>query len=116
MLFLNGGVPVIINRNQENMIEGTIEELEALIKEKCEYKPYKVYEKELSKKLDDPITYIESGIEENLDEIIEKLNEVEPVVVEAQAEEAVGEVLEAEALEETTSQEASDTQESDKEE
>ena len=105
MLFLNGGVPVIINRNEESMIEGSLSELEELIKEKCEYKPYKVYDKALYKKDVDPIEYIVNDFEENIDEIIEKLNEVE---VEPTPE---AEVTEAEVVEEIDAPEAVETEE-----
>ena len=97
LLFLNGGLPIIIKRSEESMIEGTFEELEELIKDKCSMKPYKVYTKDLYKDTGDPITYLENE-EPLLEEVIEKLNEV--VVEEATAQE-VSNAEEVEVIEET---------------
>ncbi len=76
IMFLNGNFPIIINRNDESMIEGTQEELLNLIKEKGALKPYRVYEKEVIKNFSDPIEYVEEP-EVNIEDVIAKFEEVE---------------------------------------
>lgn len=95
LLFLNGGLPVIIKREEESMIEGSLSELEELIKEKCSMKPYKVCLKDLYKEKGDPVNYLDS-LEPSLEEIIEKLNEV---VVEEATQQDVENAEEAETVE-----------------
>lgn len=84
LMFLAGGMPIIIERNEETVIEGTMDEVDELIKSKGELKPYRVYEKELIKNFVDPVEYLEAE-EVDLDSVIEKLNEV--VVMEEPKEE-----------------------------
>lgn len=76
LMFLNGGVPVIIDKREEAMIEGTQDELANLIKEMGSLKPYRVYNKPLTKDLTDPISYVESQ-EVSLEDVIAKFEEVE---------------------------------------
>ena len=105
IMFLNGGVPVIIDRSIDAIIEGSQEALAKLIEEKGLLKPYKVYEKEIIKNFDDPVEYIEAP-EVDIEEVIAKLNEVEEVKEPLETQEAaIEETLdlgEAEVVEEIT--------------
>lgn len=103
LLFLSGGMPIIIKRDSECVIEGTMEEIEALIKEKAALKPYKVYTKELVKNFVDPVNYIEAA-EDDIEAIIEKLNE-EPVQVTVEEKTEAAEEEKEQLLEEPASEE-----------
>lgn len=99
LLFLNGNVPLVISRNEEDLIEGTEEDLAELLRDKGVLKPYKVYEKEIIKNFNDPVNYIVAE-EETLDEVLAKF--AEPVVEEVETEEleTQEEIQEAEVVEE----------------
>lgn len=73
-----GRSPLIIDKNPENMIEGTYEEMVEIIKEKAEMKPYKRYSKPVVKK---PITFV------HFEDLEENSTEVEAEEVETQEEE-----------------------------
>lgn len=103
LLFLSGGMPIIIKRDSECVIEGTMEKIEALIKEKAALKPYKVYTKELVKNFVDPVNYIEAA-EDDIEAIIEKLNE-EPVQVTVEEKTEAAEEEKEQLLEEPASEE-----------
>lgn len=103
LLFLSGGMPIIIKRDSECVMEGTMEEIEALIKEKAALKPYKVYTKELVKNFVDPVNYIEAA-EDDIEAIIEKLNE-EPVQVTVEEKTEAAEEEKEQLLEEPASEE-----------
>ena len=96
-------MPIIIKRDSECVIEGTMEEIEALIKEKAALKPYKVYTKELVKNFVDPVNYIEAA-EDDIEAIIEKLNE-EPVQVTVEEKTEAAEEEKEQLLEEPASEE-----------
>ena len=85
IMFLNGGVPVIIDRSDAAIIEGSQEALAKLIEEKGSMKPYRVYDKSLLKDFSDPVVYVET-LEVNLEEVIAKLDEVDEKQEEVQAE------------------------------
>lgn len=59
--------PVIISKNPDFFIEGTIEELTALIMEKAQSKPFKKVEKPIVKR---PITFVHR-VQDNVHEVIE---------------------------------------------
>ena len=92
LLFLNGNIPLVVSRNEDDVFEGTQQDLAELLKEKGILKPYRVYEKEIIKNFSDPINYLESE-DESLEEVLAKF--AEPVV------EAVEEVENNEELQET---------------
>lgn len=96
-------MPIIIKRDSECVMEGTMEEIEALIKEKAALKPYKVYTKELVKNFVDPVNYIEAA-EDDIEAIIEKLNE-EPVQVTVEEKTEAAEEEKEQLLEEPASEE-----------
>lgn len=60
MLFVGKNTPIILDRSEEALLEGTFADLAALIAEKAETKPYKVVNKNIIKK---PITYVHQYIE-----------------------------------------------------
>ncbi len=60
MLFVGKNTPIIIDRSEEALVEGSFEALAAMIKEKAETKPYKIITKNIIKK---PITYVHQYIE-----------------------------------------------------
>ena len=63
-----GRSPLIIDKNPENMVEGTIDQMKEIFNEKIELKPYKKYNGKVVKK---PITYIHQDDLENDEESIE---------------------------------------------
>lgn len=99
LLFLNGNIPLVVSRNEEDTFEGTQDALSDLMREKGLLKPYRVYEKEILKNFNDPVNYIEAE-EETLEEVLAKF--AEPVVEEVETEELEEkeEVAEAEVVEE----------------
>ncbi len=105
LLFLNGNIPLIVSRNQDDIIEGSQEKLAELMQEKGMMKPYRVYEKEIIKNFVDPVTYLEEEVED-LEAVLAKF--AEPVVtVEENVEETPAEEAEVvEELEETVAEEA----------
>ena len=72
-LFINGGAPIVLDRNPEAIITGTVEDLENLIREAGSLKPFKVYNKPLVKRLAD-VTYYEPVVVEK-EEVKEENNE-----------------------------------------
>ena len=62
-LFVNGGAPIVVDRNPEAIVSGTMEDLENLIKEECSLKPFKSYDKPLVKRMAE-VTYYEPVIME----------------------------------------------------
>lgn len=80
ILFLNGGTPVIIDRDESKLLKGTKEELEQIIREQSALKPFKSYDKPFVKKMID-ITYYatlnqEESIVEEKPEVAEESNEI----------------------------------------
>ena len=120
LMFLAGGMPIIIERNEETVIEGTMAEVDELIKNKGELKPYRVYEKELVKNFVDPVQYLEAE-EVDLDAVLEKLNEVvvkeEPKeeVLEENAEDVEVKAIEGNSEEESSEEESSEEESSEDE-
>lgn len=49
MLMVGKGIPIIIDRSEEALLEGTKESLDAIIQEKAQLKPYKKTEEDLAK-------------------------------------------------------------------
>ncbi len=77
-LFISGSTPMVFDKN--NIIEGSLEELEEIIKEKTALKPYKKLDKEIIKK---PITFVQPEIfeatkEEQKDAVDVQVEEVKP--------------------------------------
>lgn len=68
MLFVGKNTPIILDRSEEALLEGSFADLAALIKEKAELKPYKVVDKNIVKK---PITFVHQYIEpvHNIDDV-----------------------------------------------
>lgn len=99
LLFLNGNIPLVVSRNEEDTFEGTQEALSELMREKGLLKPYRVYEKEILKNFSDPVNYLEAE-EESLEEVLAKF--AEPVIEVQETEELENneEVQEAEVVEE----------------
>ena len=50
MLFINPNSPIIVDKNPENMLEGTVNELKAIVDEKAKVKPYKKLDKNIVKR------------------------------------------------------------------
>lgn len=73
-LFINGGAPIVIERNPEAILTGTMEDLENLIRDEATTKPFKQYTKPLVKHFVD-VTYYEPVVaekeEENKEELVE---------------------------------------------
>lgn len=63
-----GRSPLIIDKNKDNMIEGTYEQMVEIFNEKIELKPYKRYKGKVVKK---PITYVHQDDLENDEDAIE---------------------------------------------
>jgi hypothetical protein len=55
MLMVGKNAPIIIDRSADNIIEGTLEDLDAIIKAKTATKPYKMVDIDIVKI---PITYV----------------------------------------------------------
>lgn len=70
-LFVNGNNPIILDK--EN-VEGSLEDLEAIINEKSQMKPYKKLDKEIAKR---PITYVHPDIQVVTEEESKDAHEVE---------------------------------------
>ena len=66
-LFINGGAPIVIDRNEESVITGSLEELENLIREAASLKPFKSYDKPLVKHLVN-VEYYQPVVEEKVEE------------------------------------------------
>lgn len=78
-LFLQGGTPIIIDRNIENIITGTKEDLEQLIREQTVLKPFVQYDKPLVKRFIN-VTYYVKPAEEKVEEApVEEAKEEAPV-------------------------------------
>lgn len=67
ILFLNGGMPMIIDRNEEKLLQGTKEDLEQLLAEQGALKPFKSYDKPFVKKFIDITYYAAPTFEEDLE-------------------------------------------------
>lgn len=65
-LFVNGGSPIVIDRNPEAIVTGTMEDLENLIREQCSLKPFKQYLKPFVKHMAD-VTYYTPVVEESVE-------------------------------------------------
>ncbi|MGD9887616.1 MAG: hypothetical protein AB7T03_06655 [Bacilli bacterium] len=76
MLMVGKNAPIIIDRSLENVMDGTLETLDAIIKDKIPSKPYKVVMKDIVKI---PITYVH---QEPVAEVVEEPKE-EPTEVKA---------------------------------
>lgn len=79
ILFLNGGTPVIIDRDESKLLKGTKEELEQIIREQSALKPFKSYDKPFVKKMIDITYYATLNQEEAIvekSEVAEESNEV----------------------------------------
>lgn len=85
-LFLNGGTPIIIDRNVESIVSGTTEDLENLIREQASLKPFVQYDKPLVKKMVNVTYYVkpEEPVEEQKEENEESQILVEEPVVQAE--------------------------------
>ena len=109
-LFLTNNTPIILEKNLEAFLEGDFEELQALIKEKCETKPYKVLNKEIVKRPIPEINYIDPVIEEEVasessDAVEAEVLEETTVTSDATEEAKPEEVIEEATSEENTSKE-----------
>lgn len=62
--------PIIINKSEEFFLEGTLEELQVIIFEKAQFKPYRVYTKPIGKR---PVTFAHQEFDDVVeeDELIE---------------------------------------------
>lgn len=96
MLMVGKGTPIIIDRSEEALIEGTKAELDAIILEKASLKPYKKTEEDLVKI---PITFVHEEFP-TADAV-----EVENEVVAAEDSGETKEVQEAELIEEADKEE-----------
>lgn len=83
MLMAGKGSPVIIDRSFDALLDGTKENLDAIVKEKAKGKPYKAVDKDIVKI---PITYVHQEFPEVVSEEIFEANEKENTE-EAQIEE-----------------------------
>ena len=70
-LFINGGAPIVIDRNEENVVTGTLQDLEDLIRNAASLKPFKSYDKPLVKHLAN-VTYYTPVEVVKTDEVEEK--------------------------------------------
>jgi hypothetical protein len=92
ILMIGKGVPIIVDRSDEALLEGTKENLDAIIKEKAALKPYKRTEEDIVKR---PITFVHpvyteeemSNIQEVENEVVNEDENVEEVTTEVQSEE-----------------------------
>ena len=75
-LFLNGGAPIVIDRNPDSIKSGTMEDLEELIRNESSLKPFKQYTKPLVKRLID-VTYYEPVVEKEEETRKEETSEEE---------------------------------------
>ena len=76
-LFINGGAPIVIDRNEESVVTGSLAELEDLIRSEASLKPFKSYNKPLVKHMVD-VTYftpVETPVEEEAKEDLESTEE-----------------------------------------
>lgn len=88
-LFLNANTPIILDKREEALEEGTLEDLKEIIAEKSELKPYKLLDKEIVKR---PIDYVHQEIQvvdehEQKDAVEAEVSEVETVETEENKEE-----------------------------
>lgn len=103
-LFMNNNTPIVLDKSEDALLEGSFEDLAALIKEKCETKPYKFVNKEIVKHPIPEIAYIEAVLTEassnateaevvssdevkEIEEAEEKVEVVEEVVATEEAQE-----------------------------
>ena len=93
--------PLVIDRNEESLLEGTKEQLDELIKKVAELKPYKEINKEIVTR---PITYVHTYFEENAnaqEAEFEEVKEIENNVEDAQEDNEDDNVLDAEIIEDS---------------
>lgn len=64
ILFLNGGTPIVIDRDESKLLKGTKEDLEQVIREQSVLKPFNSYNKPFFKHLKDITYYVEPTVEE----------------------------------------------------
>ena len=63
ILFLNGGTPILIDRDESKLLQGTKEDLEQIIREQSVLKPFNVYNKPFVKNFKE-IKYFTEQVEE----------------------------------------------------
>ena len=80
ILFLNGGTPIIIDRDEKRLLQGTKEDLEQIIREQSVLKPFYTYDKPFVKHLKE-ITYYVGSTEEK-EEVNQVLDEAKETVEE----------------------------------
>ena len=78
-LFINGGSPIVLDRSEEAVVLGTMEDLEDLIREECSLKPFKQYLKPLVKHLANVEYYtpVEPVVEEKEEQTEENIDKEE---------------------------------------
>lgn len=114
-LFINNNTPIILEKNLEAFLEGDLDELSLLIKEKCETKPYKRVDKEIVRRPIPEINYIDPVIEEEVEETDEnKTNATEVEVLEENT--VASEEAKAEQTEDVQVEEALESSEESNEE
>ena len=79
-----GGAPVILDKREEAIEEGSLEELKALIEEKIELKPYKKLDQDIVKR---PITFVHPEIIVSNEDEQKEAVEVEAIEEEQKDEE-----------------------------
>lgn len=94
MLMIGRGAPIILDRSDEALLEGTKANLDAIIQEKASLKPYKRTDQDIIKI---PITFVHPEFPEVVSEEVEEINETKEI-------ETV-ETVEAEVLEEDKKEE-----------
>ena len=82
-LFMNNNTPIILEKNHEAFLDGTLEELDIILKEKIQTKPYKKCDREIVKRPIPEINYIDPVIEEDEPTEEEKAEACEVEVIEA---------------------------------
>lgn len=105
MLMVGRGTPIIIDRSNDALVEGTKENLDAIIKDKASMKPYKHTEEDIVKI---PITYVHPEFPEVVsEEVVEHPELAEAEVVEENTEDSVveAEVVETEEVKEEKKEE-----------
>ena len=83
-LFINNNTPIILEKNSEAFLDGSLEDLQAIIKEKIETKPYKKCDKEIVKRPIPEINYLDPVIEEEPAEEAAEAEVLEEKTVEAE--------------------------------
>ena len=78
MLMIGKGAPIIIDRSDEALLEGSKSELDRIIAEKAQLKPYKKVEKDITKR---PITYVHQEFPsedvKDVDSVVSDVNDEE---------------------------------------